>query len=1578
MEQDENTVQTNNPVQEENKSPETLDGIAEKLLDIGKRNVLTNFRDSRTATAEIVFPSPEELFDLVTYNKTFDIFDNFDKVPAISAVEPEPVPEDTLTEEIPEEQPLPKVKTQEEEVQEALNKRDAYIRQYSGYIKNGQVLAYTLGKQDVVLRNIMKKAQSFIEETGINASYLAFGFVHWNEDDSSKIFYRAPVLLVPVRIKQDSRRDPFSIDPTGDDVVVNPSFDYLMNSQYGIRFPEYAQDEKLSVYLEKVSALVERLGWTVTDECKLGIFSFAKMNMHRDIKDNAALVIQNPVVKAMMGWPVQAPTLDPVIPDDLKLKNPVIEMHTVVDADSSQLDAIEMAKFGKSFVLQGPPGTGKSQTITNIIGELLNDGKRILFVSEKMAALDVVFSKLKKVGLEDCCLELYSYKANKKDFIAELIRTLNLKKVSVDERAIDDITDQIKAQEYIDGYERELHKIRGVINRSLYELFGKIASVKDAEPLQFAISDIQDKNEDFLKTAKGYLTEYVSYIGTVGYDYRKNPWYGFSDAETGFEERLKIDRELNEAVPKFEELSDILEEIEASYGISADSMKDVATVRDAMGYLAGTALSSTVLFDEEEFTGNKEKINEIASKAEKTIAARDALLGKYNEQIFDQNGRDLHEKLLKCGGLSRLFGGDFKKISSLLSSCRKTASKISYEEALEDTVRLEEYQINEKELSEKESEIKQLLGDVYRGIYSDWEAIRKEIRILDNVYASGFSFGSLSLMDTNRFRNEKQKFASYRDKLVPITEYLVSPGYRHLAGCFDKTVIDPDTASPETVRDKLKACDDSLDLLDNWMHFRALLRNMQSLGISEYLDFVLDGGLPKEQICGSYEWLFYTQWINYVISSVPELYYFNRISQDRSIEVFKQLDRNKYEINKAVIRQNVSSRRPSPDTIASGTALGMIIREGNKKRKLKSIRTLMDEAGDAIQKIKPCFLMSPLSVSTFLNPEKIHFDTVIFDEASQIFPWDALGSIYRGDQLIVVGDTKQMPPTNFFQASIAEENLDEEDMGDFESVLDLCASTLPQKRLLFHYRSKDESLITFSNRAFYDGTLITFPCSDPKAKDYGITYHHVDGIFDRKTRTNMEEARYITNLVFEDLQKHPERSIGVVAFSISQQELIDDLIQRERDNHPELDKYFSQALKEPIFIKNLETVQGDERDTIILSVAYGMGSDGRLIYNFGPLNKEGGERRLNVAVSRSKTNVQVVSSMHALDIDLSRTSTRGSELIRAYLDYAEHGVRALDGMVSLSAATRGFDSGFERDVYDFLTMNGYSVDPQVGCSGFRIDLGVKVPDTSKYVLAIECDGASYHSFRNARDRDCSRQSLLEGMGWQFYRIWSTDWYRNNLVEKENLIKAVEKALHGDSGPSDSSSQPKPEEPKKEEPLSYENEVEVKPMFEQYVLCDDKKLYYDCGGDPRQTIRRIIAMESPVSIEWLTKRSCFMFGADKVNAQVRNSVRRCLLSLTGIYIGSSFVYDGAQSVCNFRSCEKGVRDLKYVAPEEIAEGIRTVLRFNGNVPRLDVYKLLAKQSGNSRMSQVVISRMDEVLSDMGDVGCADDVLFLKER
>ena len=357
---------------------------------------------------------------------------------------------------------------------------------------------------------------------------------------------------------------------------------------------------------------------------------------------------------------------------------------------------------------------------------------------------------------------------------------------------------------------------------------------------------------------------------------------------------------------------------------------------------------------------------------------------------------------------------------------------------------------------------------------------------------------------------------------------------------------------------------------------------------------------------------------------------FNRISQDKAIRTFSEKDTEQFEINKAKIRAELSSMRPSLDMIASGSALAILLREGEKKRKQKSIRSLLAETGELVQRVKPCFLMSPLSVSTFLAPDSVHFDVVVFDEASQIFPQDAIGAIYRADQLIVVGDSKQMPPSNFFNATIEAEDNDEEtgDVTDFESILDLCSTSMQQLRLRWHYRSRYEQLITFSNKNFYDSDLVTFPSSKVDAPGIGVDYYHVDGVFDRKVHTNRKEAEFIVDLIYQNIEKYPNRSLGVVAFSVAQQDLIDKLLSKRRQSTPEKEYFFKNDGKEPFFIKNLETVQGDERDTIIFSIAYGIDAQGRLLHNFGPLNRAGGERRLNGAVTRAKCNVQLVSSLH--------------------------------------------------------------------------------------------------------------------------------------------------------------------------------------------------------------------------------------------------------------------------------------------------------------------------------------------------------------
>ena len=589
----------------------------------------------------------------------------------------------------------------------------------------------------------------------------------------------------------------------------------------------------------------------------------------------------------------------------------------------------------------------------------------------------------------------------------------------------------------------------------------------------------------------------------------------------------------------------------------------------------------------------------------------------------------------------------------------------------------------------------------------------------------------------------------------------------------------------------------------------------------------------------------------------------SRIPHDEAVKLFKTKDELGFEINKAKIKAKLSAERPSLDMVAQGSAVSILLREGEKKRKQKGIRLLLEEIGELVQTLKPCFLMSPLSVSTFLSPD-MKFDVVVFDEASQIFPQDAVGAIYRGKQLIVVGDSKQMPPSNFFNSMSVQEDDDDEtdDITDFESILDLCSTTFPQKRLKWHYRSRFEQLISFSNKNFYDNDLVTFPSSMKDSAGLGVDYFYVDGVFDRRTKTNRVEAEKIVDLVFENIEKYPNRSLGVVAFSISQQNLIDKLIAKRRQKDPSKEAFFKSDKIEPFFVKNLETVQGDERDTIIFSVAYAKDAQGKLLLNFGPLNREGGERRLNVAVTRAKFNVQLVSSMRYTDIDLSRTKSVGARLLREYLDFAENGEVALERSSAVNPFAQ-IDAEFEKEVFEFLTENGFKVDMQVGCSAFKIALAVKHPKTQNYVLAIECDGYNYRSSKNTRDRDRLRQEILERMGWKFYRIWSTDWFRNKRVEKERLLERAKLAIENYNG--------KVKNDKfRTDGVSFEEVIGVKHFeFPKYEMANEFKTADQNNFDKLKVIRAIVELEGPLSEEWLLKRIAFLFGREKVTSALRD-------------------------------------------------------------------------------------------------------------
>lgn len=1511
---------------------ERLSKWADLLLDTGKRNNLINFKDSKNGTVEIVAPDYNTLFERAEHSAVFEVYD-----PKLdNDADDVDIVEDNEAER---------------------QSKQAYIAAYAGKLKRNQILIYNVADKPIhALKNIGKKARTAIEETGVNIAYMAFGFVHWSESDESQIEMRAPVLLAPIAVENQSTVDPYYVRVVEDDIIVNPTFTFKLLNEYGIKFPEYDEDEGIENYINNVSALLAKLKWTVTTECKIGIFSFLKINMYKDLKENAGKIAQNGNVRALLG---ESPAVAAVAASKTKTAD-LLALHNVVDADSSQAEAIETAKEGKSFVLQGPPGTGKSQTITNIIAECLMDGKKVLFVSEKLAALNVVYDKLKKVGLDEFCLELHSHKANKKQVIDELCRTLRLPKSGVADKAEKELKLKQEAQRQLDEYAVELHKIRPVINRTLYQLYEEVSSCRAVEDVSFVIEDIRTRGESYIDTAENLLSRYAGYVDSVGADYHENVWYGYTYPDCSYQAVMQLKEDLQAIISLCRSITEINKKVEATYGIFATSINVTLALNRFMelagesDFVTPSLLSTTVLSEA------TETVKQLRTIAEDILQNKAFLDNAFDEDLYKLDGQALYKKLTRQygGWFSRLFGREYKKIVNEIRLCKKDGRKVRYAEAVKTIETLYKYQKNQKEFDELQANVKTLLGKAYAGVNTDFERLTTELDVLTSAIDGCKEITQLSRMTSEAFLSQKTQFAQTAEKYNRLFADRKENLSRLLAS-FNADEYNVAGVSCTALTEKLNACLANADKLDNWCDFIKLLNSLQENGLRRFVDFAIRQNVKPNRIVLTYKKAFYSQWVDAVLHESPLLIELARIPHDEVIKRFKEKDSLHFDINKAKIKAKISAQRPSLDLIAQGSAIAILLREGEKKRKKKGIRQLLTEVGDLAQTLKPCFLMSPLSVSTFLNAET-KFDVVIFDEASQIFPQDAIGAIYRGTQLIVVGDSKQMPPSNFFNTATDIDDDDEsEDITDFESILDLCSTAFPQRRLKWHYRSRYEQLISFSNKNFYDNDLVTFPSAKVDAPGIGVDYYYVEGIFDRRSKTNRVEAEHIVDLVFENIRKYPDRSLGVVAFSISQQNLIEKLIYKRRQSNAEFEEFFKADRAEPFFVKNLETVQGDERDTIIFSIAYAKDSQGRLLLNFGPINREGGERRLNVAVTRAKLNVQLVSSMHYYDIDLARTKSVGARLLREYLDYAENGITALERSVSVDTSNpfEQFDSPFELEVCEFLREHGFAVDTQVGCSSFKIDLALKRPDSSDYVLAIECDGATYHSSKTARDRDRLRQEVLERMGWKFYRIWSTDWFRNKQIEKQRLLDATTTALEN--------------APHKAARNDTENDDFCEPVteksfeFPRYKTVDELSAARKYRGNVVAVTRAIVEVESPVAEEWLLKRIVFLFdGREKVTNVVREEFNSCMWSCArfGIVRKNGFLYLQGKEIPMLRVPSSGAepRDIKYIELRELALGLREILRQNVSAEKTGLFKLLTQKLGFSRMGDAILERMESAL------------------
>ena len=1539
---------------------QTLNKWADLLLDMGKRNNLINFRNTKMGTAEIVAPDLCTLFSQVGHTAEFEVYD--------PKLEDDDDDFDFIEDAIPENGQEESESTSEHQKYSKEQFRSVYERR----LKKGQILIYNSACKPIqALKNISKKGRTAIDETGVNILYLAFGFINWREDDNSQYVMKAPILLVPVSIENDSALEPFRIKISDDEIIVNPTFSYKLKSEFNIDLPEFDDDEDVEAYFSKVERLLSKIKWTVSRECKLGIFSFLKINMYQDLKANAETISKSNNVRAMMGESDVVAVEGDYVDSNTPFTFDLMELHNVVDADSSQSEAIEMAKEGKSFVLQGPPGTGKSQTITNIVAEFLSDGKTVLFVSEKLAALSVVYEKLKKAGLDEFCLELHSHKANKKQVIDELCHTLRMPKSALSDRAQRELDIKRKAQHQLDTYAEELHKVRPVINKTLYRLYEEVSACRKAPDVEFAIRNIKCKDDEYCERAISALEHYAEYIPSIGYDYRQNAWYGFESPDVSYQSKMQLKSDLQSVLDLCISLQSLSSELNQKYGIVVVDFQTAECyrrffdlVKDSI-FICPAVLATGKI---KEALNTAEKLQPLA----KNILSKRAYLDElYDADIYKLDGSILHKMLTRqfSGAFSRLFSSEYKEIVKNLRLCNKMGKKPKYQTAVEDMDALRIYQEALAEYDRTATDTS-LFGKGYRGIETDFSSLIAELQAIAEIDQLGIEYGGLAHLSVEEFASEQSYFASIDQNLTNV--FTTSAGAEERLICqFNAEYCDLKNSTLHSLAEKCSNCLSEIDHVDNWWEFTKLLKRMQTLELKDFLNHMIDKKIDPEQLASAYKKAFYVQWVDAVLHESPIMLELARIPHDEAVKRFKEKDELNFDINKAKIRASVSAKRPGLDMVAQGSSIAILLREGEKKRKQKSVRQLLSEIGDLALTIKPCFLMSPLSVSTFLNAD-MQFDVVIFDEASQIFPQDAIGAIYRGKQLIVVGDSKQMPPSNFFNTSAdMDDDSEDESITDFESILDLCSTSFPQRRLKWHYRSRYEQLISFSNKNFYDNDLITFPSAKGDARGVGVDYYYVDGTFDRQSKTNLKEAERVVELVFENIEQYPTRSLGVVAFSVAQQTLIEKLIAKRRQNDPSKEPFFKSDRAEPFFVKNLETVQGDERDTIIFSIAYAKDSQGRLLLNFGPVNRAGGERRLNVAVTRAKYNVQLVTSMHYSDIDLARTQSVGARLLREYLDYAENGMIALERSVNVSAFDQ-FDSEFEMEVCEFLRNNGYEVDTQIGCSSFKIDLALKHPHTSNYLLAIECDGAAYHSSKTARDRDRLRQSILENMGWKFYRIWSTDWFRNKRVEKERLLAAVKDAVDNVSKVHD--------EPK-EADISFEEKAAVKHFeFPQYQEIRVSSIQSKYSYNVPKIVRAILEVEAPVSEEWMLKRLVYLYDREKVTSVVVSGFEQDMRSCRnlGIIRKNGFLYLQGKDIPMLRVPSGGSsRDIKYIAVEELALGLKELLKQNISAEKMGLFKLLVQHLGFSRMGDAILARLEEALKLLKDeIEINGEVISLK--
>lgn len=2076
-----------------------------QLLDLGKRNRMINYRETKRATLKLVEPGFEKLYrrlavdeDELTFQSPIDKNSDIRTYSLLSLLE-------TLACPIPVN--IGDIKTE------------------------GSIL-----ERQKTLKQLRSKSHLALDEQGTNILYMVSGFVEWREkNDVSSAWIKSPLILVPVSLMLESLNAPYVLKKYDEDIVVNPTLSYLFERDYGITLPSFDPEEQsINEFMDEMEKLVDRRGWRIVRENSIGLVSFLKINMYKDLCNNEEDVKNNPIIRAFAG---EKHTLSD-IPEELYNYNhdskPAMETYQVVNADSSQQDAILLSQKGISFVMQGPPGTGKSQTITNIIAQGLADGKRILFVSEKAAALEVVHKRLSEVHLDDFCLALHSYKANKKDVLEELGKCLELRPIKVKAEETAKLTELDTLKEFLAKYVSDIHEEKMPLEMSLYEVYGALAALEDTIELPLEIESVEKMTKDQVNRLGLLVVDFDKAKCKLGDMWYKNPWNGTTIVNVTYDlsnqikdklarvlyniktvledlEQIQVSEKdkaalaLNDldiyvqlvkvcmecgSIPKtwignsvfVSEMKELalfleekrtliiqnrnnLEEVLSSGFFKIDATNKVARMKQLIKYIenelhlddakwneyiqcvkneAGYVnalyvaldrmiyeinelcqdlgieqpstvcelLSNYTLYSilcakypvcEEWFDSNTEEVVQVIDDYEKQCAHLDKLqglileictseifksvlddeyissivaakdvnrfkdikrldfeaLGNYlnarqkeyddikeiyeeiyssiyqkvnavlelpdkfidiektiqilnllvrdvlpGDRWFDTNDdarfdeyialciekKTKHEQLkneVEESWDSGVFGLDYKALlnrfrveyqgffkilkktyrddmkllkglyRSTTGALKGTDAVVSMLEKVEQVVELEKWFVD------NESILRSLLGGKFGFVNSDFVQIKEDKIVFKKCYLSE-GIGSKLLLYIDKYNQSDRSYFIFAAELLgklhnaikAIESEIIQDVFLHctiesslkilnkdihlMQDMLNKyedikylfiapeklTVLEYCTAIenikkyqkdskkksgmetelramlgdkfdtkinnlqmfkqglqavellkkrfvnvPNTIRDiivnlefsttleyteelanktvsdlneklqivdikdyvceelkkriesllynceelqseseevtafckapkddvdviecleKLKheqnyyralsdnaanyidkfgslyegentdwsqvllvvqkcilmnelasklqwnksqcenllqssslgvaqenierhacvllnceteyawicslfdnsvkfmemdlkklfmrwnSCMEQLATLDAWIDFRDCRKKCCEAGLEQFVLGAEDAYYKAGSLINSFMKMFYLKWVEVNCARTDAVAQFKARIQDSKIERYCELDAHQLPVAQMRIREKLISDMPNRNNFNRATdEMGILLHELNKKRKIMPLRKLFKTIPNLLLKLKPCMMMSPLSVSYFLEAETYKFDMVIFDEASQIFPQDAIGAICRGKQVVIAGDSKQLPPTSFFAAST--NNLDgeydsEEDEEEviYDSILEEATNSLPNRSLLWHYRSRNEDLIAFSNQEIYKNKLTTFPSSNTVAADYGVEYVYVEeGRY--SGRCNIQEANKCVELIKEHIIRHPERSLGIIAFSEKQQATIEEAVHRFRERNPLYERFFAEDVEEPFFVKNLENVQGDERDTIIFSICYAKDPNGRMFMRFGPLGHQGGERRLNVAITRAKCNVKLVGSIMPSDIDLSKTKSEGIRMLKDYIEFAMKGSSVLRPYKNPNVL---YDTDeFCNCICKFLEDRGYHVKQYVGNSEYKIDIAVEHPKhPGCYVAGIECDGNSYLMARTTRDREHLRKSILEQMGWKMFHVWSTEWINNKAAEQKRLLDFITEAIKTykkgeEKVPTALSKQ---EDSVQVEVLQKKEEEPQKLRFPYYQIGNWRSADYDYGKSNLQNlsarIRAVVEVEQPIHLDVLYRRLASAFGNEKATKPVRDTIDQALDSemTNEIVIEEGFVrFKNFTEICARIPIGTQDRNIEHISKPEIADAMITVIRNSFGIDKDALCAEVTSIFGYDRMGPKITKTMNDTIAYM---------------